>query len=66
MSYRIQIVGLEGSGKTTLAKVMATGDPQAEEAHSYILNRNGLRIELSEDANTADAVLFCLDGSNLD
>lgn len=59
------MIGLEGSGKSTLAKVMALGDPDAEELGSYIINHNGLAIELNEDATTADLILFCLDGSNL-
>ncbi|CAD8047643.1 unnamed protein product [Paramecium sonneborni] len=54
MSYKISLVGLEGSGKTTLAKVL-------NDQHQI----NNLPLEVNEDMPNSDVMIFCLDGSNI-
>ncbi|CAD8139716.1 unnamed protein product [Paramecium octaurelia] len=54
MSYKISLVGLEGSGKTTLAKAL-------NEQHQI----NNIQLEVNEDMPNSDVMIFCLDGSNM-
>ncbi|CAK70204.1 unnamed protein product (macronuclear) [Paramecium tetraurelia] len=54
MSYKISLVGLEGSGKTTLAKVL-------NDQHQI----NNIPLEVNEDMPNSDVMIFCLDGSNM-